>query len=90
MLLDVSASENDRLIVSGNLDVSAAEVEVMNAATMPKQNYTITAADGTITGSPSGDFITWVNNPDESRWSVKRDGNVIKLSYRFGTMLLLN
>lgn len=88
IVLDVSASDNDSLIVQGNLDVSGAVLEVIDAATMPKQNYTIATAGGTLTGSPSGDFITWVNNPDEGNWKVKRDGNVIKLVYLGGTMIL--
>jgi hypothetical protein len=90
LLLDVSASENDRLIVSGNLDVSLAEVEVLNALTMPKQNYTIATANGTITGSPSGDFIPWIGNPDEKSWKVKQQGTTIKLIYLGGTIIMFH
>lgn len=80
IVLDVSASDNDRLIVSGNLDVLGADLEVINAATMPKQCYTIATANGAITGNPSGDFITWVSIPDKN-WKVKQEGSAIRLIY---------
>ena len=87
IILDVSASDNDSLIVSGTLDVLGAELEVMNAAIMPKQNYTIATAEGTITGSPSGDLVPWVGNPDEKNWGVKQKGTAIRLVYLGGTII---
>jgi autotransporter-associated beta strand protein len=88
--LDLSALNNDRLIVTGDLDVSAARLEVVDVANMPKKNYTIATATGSITGSPSGDFITWEGNPDQGKWRVKKDGNTIKLIWVGGTVILLH
>jgi autotransporter-associated beta strand protein len=89
-MLNVSAVDNDSLIVTGNLDVSAANLEVVDVPNMPKKNYVIATATGTITGSPAGDFITWEGNPDEGKWRVKKDGNTIKLIWVGGTVILLH
>lgn len=88
LLVDLSASDSDSLIVEGNLTLSETSALVVSNPGLldVKKTYTIASvsAGGQIAGA-----INWTNPPN-SHWRVKQaaDGS-LKLIYVSGTVLLL-
>ncbi|HPS09399.1 MAG TPA: hypothetical protein PLG22_17865, partial [Kiritimatiellia bacterium] len=88
LLVDLSASDSDSLIVKGNLTLSETSALVVSNPGLldVKKTYTIASvsAGGQIAGA-----INWTNPPN-SHWRVKQaaDGS-LKLIYVSGTVMML-
>ncbi len=89
LLVDLSASDSDSLIVKGNLTLSETSALVVSNPGLldVKKTYTIASvsAGGQIAGA-----INWTNAPN-SHWRVKQaaDGS-LRMIYVSGTILLLH
>jgi autotransporter-associated beta strand protein len=88
LLVDVSATNSDRLIVKGNLNLSdTSTLVVANPEQLDsKKTYTIASVSG---GGQISGKINWTNRPN-SHWIIKQMSNGdLKLIYVSGTVMRL-